>query len=181
MKPAQRKLTGPGLGLAREMAERYAVGVKRFLLNRMKTGRQDVDDLAQEVHLRLLRTPQETLVRKPPAYIFTVAKSVLADFYDVKRRNAHVVCDSDTLDAAFARQTSADPAVECQLRQELTKALGALPPRQQAVLLLRFRDGLAYEEIAGRLDISVHGVHKHVSDAKARLRTLLWDRKGERG
>jgi RNA polymerase sigma-70 factor (ECF subfamily) len=52
----------------------------------------------------------------------------------------------------------------------LREALERLPARQRQCLLLRARDGLAYEEIATLLRLSVNTVRNHIAQARATLR-----------
>jgi RNA polymerase sigma-70 factor (ECF subfamily) len=57
--------------------------------------------------------------------------------------------------------------------RELAEAFEALPERQAQAMLLRWRDGLSYAEIADALDISVKGVEKHLSRGLEALRRHL--------
>jgi RNA polymerase sigma-70 factor (sigma-E family) len=54
-------------------------------------------------------------------------------------------------------------------------ALLRLPPRQRAVIVLRFYDDLTERETAATLGIAIGTVKSQTSDALARLRTLIPD------
>jgi RNA polymerase sigma-70 factor (sigma-E family) len=56
------------------------------------------------------------------------------------------------------------------LRDALVRALVTLPPKQRAVLVLRYLDDLPDGEIAAALDCSVTTVRSHASRGLARLR-----------
>lgn len=59
------------------------------------------------------------------------------------------------------------------LRQTLLEATRRLPPRQRAVLVLRFFDDLSVEQVAETMHCSVGTVKSQTHDALARLRPLL--------
>jgi RNA polymerase sigma factor (sigma-70 family) len=72
-----------------------------------------------------------------------------------------------------------DPAArepDEQIHQErLVKAvLAQLPPLYAAILVMKKRDGLSYEEIARALQISVHTVKKYLFRAVAQARAANW-------
>src|SRR6266571_3646498 len=69
----------------------------------------------------------------------------------------------------------ADPGVPDQAavladRDYLLRALAALPPRQRAVLVLRYYDGFSEAEVAEALGCSIGTVKSHAARALARLR-----------
>ena len=160
-------------------AQRYARELHRYLLRRL--GRpQDVDDLAQEVYLRLLRLDETKCVQKPLAFVYGVAAHVVADFkLEASAEEAHLTFDEDAVQQWSEQPTEVLPdelGERVALERQLEWALKQLPPTQAAVLLAHKRDGFSYEEIAQRLKLSVNTVEKYLTQAKAKLRTLSWDR-----
>ncbi|WP_459645136.1 RNA polymerase sigma factor [Kineococcus sp. NUM-3379] len=63
----------------------------------------------------------------------------------------------------------ADPGV----RLDLNDALATLPPRQRAVILLRYVEGLSVAEVADALHCSEGTVKSQAHDAKVKLKALL--------
>ncbi len=60
-----------------------------------------------------------------------------------------------------------------QLQAALGKALGKLSPKLRAVIVLKEIEGLAYEEIAATLEISLGTVKSRISRARGELQGLL--------
>jgi RNA polymerase sigma-70 factor (sigma-E family) len=60
-------------------------------------------------------------------------------------------------------------------RPAIMAALAALPPRQRAVIVLRFYDDLSVADTAAALDCTKGTVKSQTSDGLAKLRTLLGD------
>ena len=73
-------------------------------------------------------------------------------------------------DAELAGQPDATETLD--LRQALVQALAQLPPRQRAVLVLRYWEQLSEAETAEALDCSVGTVKSTASRGLARLREL---------
>lgn len=163
-------------GLAETVFRDHSGALHRFLLRRM--GRvQDVDDIAQEAFIRLLRVRDADLVRAPLAYLLGIAAHVLSEFRQ-RERNERVVFDSGMVDALSERTADGvrlGVAEQTELQQRLERALRKLPPTHQLVLLLVKRDGMTYAEAALASGLSVHTIEKYVVEARGRLRLALAD------
>lgn len=61
------------------------------------------------------------------------------------------------------------------LRRSLLDALGQLPPRQRAAIVLRFYEDLTEAQTAAAMDCAVGTVKSQVSAGLAKLRSLLGD------
>lgn len=157
---------------------RYRRELHRYLMKRLRQP-QDVDDLAQEVYMRLLTLDEEKTVHKPLAYLYGVASHVLADFRidieDERKAIDRYENVEDWYDTP-ACVLPDDIAERLNLQQQIDKAMAQLPPTHAAVLLAHKRDGLSYEEVAEKLGLSIHTVEKYVTQAKARIRTMSWER-----
>lgn len=73
------------------------------------------------------------------------------------------------LPTADLPEASAD-ATQPELRSDLVRALAALPPRQRAVVVLRYFEDLSERETATALGCSVGTVKSHTARAMAALR-----------
>jgi RNA polymerase sigma factor (sigma-70 family) len=155
----------------------YRRELHRYLLRRLRR-HQDLDDLKQEVYMRLLRMDRMECIREPLAYLYSIAANVVADFTLAERRRYdRVTPDSDAVEHWAddpAQALPDDIAERTSLERELESALNQLPPLQAAALVLHYQEGLSCEEIAKKLGLSPKSVDKYLARAKARMRILLW-------
>lgn len=155
----------------------YGRLVRDYLRRRLPHHSHDLDDLSQEVYMRLLRVKDSENVRNPPAYVRRIAYRVIAEFLQTKRKGGNKVVSFEDL-APHLQDPPSDASSEdmCIHTQALERAFAQLPPMEQAVLLLRKRDGYSHTEVAKQLRISKFMVHKYLKQAYTRLREEPWDR-----
>ncbi len=131
-----------------EWRQRWNRSLFQFLRRRVRSS-VDVQDLAQETYLRLLRVADLNEVRNPLAYLLQVASHVAMEWCDRQpRSDSMVVLDEDML---VDRQL---PELELDARlsqQRLEEALASISPMMRAVLLLRLRDERTHHDIARRM------------------------------
>jgi RNA polymerase sigma factor (sigma-70 family) len=149
----------------------YKIELRRFLKRRTRNS-QAVADLAQEVLLRLLRFPAREVVEQPRAYLFRVASNVARDF---ALRASHERVDFDSArvtENLDRKELTVDSDLEDRIsdEREVEQALAPLPAAWRAVLLLRYRDGYSFAEIARELNTTVDSVQKRAARGLERLR-----------
>ena len=144
-------------------------------LFRRRLGRDcEPDELIQEVYVRLLSANLDG-VRNPDAYLFAVAANLAKEHALLQSRNRNRRDVEDPLiQDQLAYLPSFEGQVDAELRtRRLAKALRELPVKCQAVVSMRYRQGMEYEQIAERLEISVHMVKKYVRYALAHCRRRM--------
>ena len=120
--------------------EEFYLRVYRFMLHRGER-REDAEDLASEVCVRVI----SSLSKQSgffPAWVFRIAKNLLADV----RRHSRRVCEvelSDTIAGAFA----VPGGPESVLSHQLDRAMRKLTPDQRDVVYMRFVEGYDAGEI----------------------------------
>ena len=150
--------------------QRWNRNLLRFLGSRVRS-RVDIEDLAQETYLRLLRAPDLREVRNPEAYLIRVAGHVLAEW----RHNepATAALDAPMLDALIDARTP-EFHLEAEASQaRLEQALAACSPAIRAALLLRLRDGCAYKDIAQTLGATERQVRRYLARGYEQLRQAV--------
>lgn len=150
----------------------YGPKLRRFLSFRVRSD-VDAQDLAQEAYFRLCRVKEPDLIREPDAYLFRIASNLANEFL-LKKSKQPPLIDIDGVGDTIGEKPGDSFGDHIEQRSEILKLqiiLDELPPLYQAILLLRKRDGYSHQEIAERLDISPHTVHKYLKRALLKCRT----------
>jgi len=147
--------------------------VRHWLSRRASVPAAELDDLAQEVFLRLLRYSEKTAVENPLGYLLRIAGNVASEWRERAR-----VCkphDQEWLEDLLIEPDQEPENSVSQARSDanVQAAVDKLPPRQRQVLLLRVNEGLTYKQIAERLELSPRVVLRDLSRAYSQLRTRL--------
>jgi RNA polymerase sigma factor (sigma-70 family) len=162
---------GPGAeGAVTALCRRVRPPLRRFFAG-YRLSPPDVEDLIQEVFLRLARPMAIADLRDPDAFVFTVARNLLRD--RSRRLHIRVAARSVALDDIELASGTPTPDVILAQQERLDRAnaaLDALKPATRRAFLRRRLDGHPYAEIAAEMGISVSMVEKHVMCAIAALR-----------
>ena len=132
----------------------HAPALFAFLLN-LTRQEATTRDLLQEVFLKLARQPELlSVARDERAFLLRLAHNAAIDSFrrQSSREHHHDVFGAERIEL-FAH--AADPD-EAEFRQQLSVALGDLPPDQRAVVHLKLWEGLTFDTIAELLDIPLN-------------------------
>lgn len=147
------------------------VPLRRFIAARRGLAPADLDDVAQEVFLRLLRYDRDDLVTDPRGYLFKIAANVASEWsMRASRRLPH---ESSWLDDLVEDPRAYNELELIGRNRAIQKALGKLPPRACEILRLQFHENLTHEQIANRLGVSPRVVKRDIVNAYASLRVEL--------
>ncbi|MGE8216049.1 MAG: sigma-70 family RNA polymerase sigma factor [Stenotrophomonas maltophilia] len=126
--------------------------------------RETAADLTQDTFARLLQDRDLAALREPRAFLTTVARGLAANWF---RRQS--------LERAYLDQLAAlpeavvpsleDQAVVREALQQIDVMLDGLPAAARQVFLLAQFEGLRYEAIAQRLQLSLSTVKRHMKRA----------------
>lgn len=149
----------------------WQLPLRRFLTRRRAGTSADIDDIAQEVFLRLIQYDRAELVDHPKTYLFKIAANISADWaVRSSRRLPH--------DAAWLTELVDALSPDAELEREDTGeqirlAVETLPARAREILRLHFGEGMNHQEIAAALGVTRKIVKRDVARAYAALRTTL--------
>jgi RNA polymerase sigma factor (sigma-70 family) len=152
--------------------EAYAPGLRRYFSKRVPSS--DIDDLVQEVFVRMqghgVGPPIEHLDR----YLFTVAASVLTDLARrsaVRHEKAH-----ESLEEAhypIEERTPERVLLDREALDVIVAAISDLPTRTREVFVLHRFEEMTCNTIAAEYGMSVSAVEKHIMKALRFLHARL--------
>jgi RNA polymerase sigma-70 factor (ECF subfamily) len=156
----------------------YAILMRRHFPVAFATARrltatpEDAEDACQEAFARAYFRLAEC--GEPARFLGWTLQIVRHHAHNVRRYQAlRAALSLDELPAAAAASMTTHGVESADLRQHLHRALGTLSPVKRAVVQHHDLDGWTHPQIARALGISVLMSRRHLSDARARLRTVL--------
>ena len=135
----------------------------------------EAEDLVQECLLAVARRwPRVRAMAHPHAYARRVLVNLALDGAKRRaRRRQELVADGAATLDAVADESAARRLHAVGVRAELIQVLGTLPPRQRAVLVLRYFEDLSEAQVAELLGCSVGTVKSTASRGLNRLQAAL--------
>jgi len=155
-----------------ELVDRYK-DLVYGVVYRMVSDRTQVDDLAQEVFLKVHRgLPYFRGDAKLSTWIFRIVQNVCSQARG--RRAPDVSLErADETGRRYEPGTTDTAFGELELRDRLEKAIAQLPDNYRMLIAAHYLKGVQYEALAEALDIPLGTVKTHLHRAKRRLRELL--------
>ncbi len=151
------------------------------ILARLTGERDGLEDMAQEVFLRLFRAlPHFRGEAQLSTFLYRIAVNVVNDEFR-NRKKARLTSPLEDDEARGLAHSAAGPAIlaeRAQMQEAVDAALLQLEPRDRAILTLHYQEGRSYEEIAAILDTPMGTVKTHLYRARERLKHMIkeWTR-----
>jgi RNA polymerase sigma factor (sigma-70 family) len=146
-------------------------------LIRLTGSREHIDDLAQEVFLRLYRAlPAFRGEALLSTYLYRIVANVAQDEWKRRRRDDRplVSFSDDESDWEDRLQHPAPDAeqqfAERQFRYSVEQQLQRLSPVEKTILVLYHQEELSYEQIAQSLKLPIGTVRTHLHRGRKKLR-----------
>ena len=155
-----------------EIYRDHAPALFRFLIR--LTGKEaDARDVLQEIFIRLAKAPRQLEgVDAPRSYLFRMAHRLVIDRHRRDKARQHYDdCAVRERDSFIHPEPSGDDAAWTQ--RALATSLGALPPEQKAVVVLKVWEEMTFAEIADVMDISANTAASRYRYALDKLRAEL--------
>lgn len=152
--------------------ERFRAPLHRFFA-RFRLNSHDIEDLTQEVFLRLARPGHCEALRQPDAFLFTLARNLVRD--RARRLYTRAAKSSVNLEDLELPCDSPSPEESVENDERLrwaTSALEALRLETRRAFIMHRVMGCSYAEIATDMGVSISMIEKHVMSAIAALRAI---------
>ena len=152
----------------------------RAYLRAKFSGHLDIDDLVQDVYVRVCEAANERIPVPVRPFVFTIARNLLID--RVRREHIVSIETVEDLEALSAAIDMPGPEQNVIAREELRRlqmALDRLPPRTREAIVLRKVEGLSWSEIAQRMSITEGTVNQHLKHAIRSLTHMLYGEVGD--
>jgi RNA polymerase sigma-70 factor, ECF subfamily len=146
--------------------KKYAPDVYRFALY-LSSERGEAEDITSETFVRAWTSPEPIVMATVKSYLFTIARNLF--FHGLRKKSRHSALNDEL------RDPQAGPYVQAQQKEKLHAVmmeLQRLPEASRSALLMRAVDGMAYEEIAQVLGISLSAAKVKVHRARLALAGL---------
>src|SRR5262249_32084442 len=132
----------------------------------------DAADLAQDTFTRILVAARPEVIAEPRAYLATVAKRVLVNWYE-RQALERAYLDALALLPAAQMPPPEQRLVILETLHEIDAMLDALAPPVKRAFLLSQIEGLKYEAIAGQLGVSTITVKRYMKQAFVQCLSLM--------
>jgi RNA polymerase sigma-70 factor (ECF subfamily) len=146
---------------------------------RMLGSNSDVDDIAQQVFIRVWRSASRYVPRaKFTTWLLKITRNLVFNELRRSKRHAYVPMQPDPEMEELPFKDAVDQApdallLEAELQRKIEEAILSLPESQRMALILRRYEDLSYEQIAEILDLSVPAVKSLLFRARTELRKQL--------
>jgi RNA polymerase sigma factor (sigma-70 family) len=150
--------------VAAQALETYVPALRRYFSKRVAAG--EIDDLVQEVFVRMQTHAEGPPIEHLDRYLFAVAASVLTD--QARRRAVRHETAHQTLEESHHPAEELTPErvlLDREALELVVTAIAELPARTRDVFVLHRFEELSCTGIAAQLGMSVSAVEKHIMKA----------------
>lgn len=143
-------------------------------LGRSSRSRSDIEDLRQEVYMRVCAAAYTEIPKQTRPLVFTVARNLLID----RVRHEQIVSieaveNLDALNVAIDEPAPERTVIAREELRRLQSALDGLPERIRTAVVMQKIDGCSVQEIADRLNTSERTVKRTLSEGVRALAEIM--------
>src|SRR6266550_3954611 len=173
-----RLVSGGDTGAFEQLIERHQSLVAGTVA-RMLGSNSDVDDIAQQVFIRVWKSASRYVPRaKFTTWLLKITRNLVFNELRRSKRHTQVPLQPEANVEEMQLKDESNPSpdaslLELELQEAIEKAIGELPETQRMALVLRRYEEFSYEQIADILNLSVPAVKSVLFRARTELRVRL--------
>jgi len=159
------------------LVRKYRSVLYGFIVN-MTEGREDADEVFQEVWLRAIRKLRTYRHKNFGGWLIRIAHNLVID--RARRRKPDFSLDAELDDGRSmgevipsSERGPREEIVASDVSRQVALAVDALPAEQKEVFVMRVKTGLSFKEIAGIQNVSINTALARMQYALAKLRQAL--------
>ncbi len=133
----------------------------------------DVQELAQEAYLRMLRVSRKEFIKHPQAYLYRIATNLVYESYTNSLTASQWASEEELNKLEMAEPLPEQAVARSRQLQQIEQAMSELSPKCRAVVSMRSRQGMTNPEIAEQMGLSTEMVKKYMSKGVAHCRKRL--------
>lgn len=145
---------------------------------RMMGNEDDALDLLQEVFLRLYQKIDK--FRPKPAsfstWLYRFTMNICIDELRKRKKNGNtMMLNEEISETQFGNRvdTPEENAISMDAERQIYKAMNSLRDKERAIIVLRYMEGLSYQEISEIFRCSVGRVKSRLHEARQKLKNIL--------
>lgn len=143
-------------------------------IRRLLSSAPDAEDVFQNTLLKVWQhLPDFKGESKLYTWLYRIATNEALLFIAKEKRRVTVSLDDDSMRAAIAQVHSHADFEGDEIQARLLEAVSRLPDKQRLVFMLRYFDGLGYDDISLILNTSVGGLKANFHHAVKKIERLL--------
>ena len=153
----------------RELFDQHYDGLRNLAYFKTGDG-QLADDVVQETFLKLWSLRQKVRKDTVKAFLYTIASNIIKNQFkrrQVEYRFSRLISSDKQSDSADAGMLT------FEFQRKLEQAIAQIPEGPRIVFLMSRIEGLNYNEIADRLNLSIKAIEKRMSEALKVLRSHI--------
>jgi len=156
-----------------QLYERYSKRLYGFVLQYVKID-EDAEGIVQEVFIKIWEKRKTIDVYSSfESFLFTVAYNATISLLRKRVTENKYLAHLQSIQQVNNTNDATDELYFNELSEKLKALLNELTPRQKTIFLLSREEGLTHEQIAGKLNITLNTVKKHMANTISFLKNHL--------
>ncbi len=144
--------------------------LRQYLNRRGLVRASEIDDVANEVFVRLMRYSEGELVSNPQQYVFRIARNVSFEWRERSRQK--LPHSPDWLEELVAEDEIAEDLARDDVVTRVRESLAKLRPRQREFVMLHVH-GMTYKQIAQARNTTYRTVLREITRGYSALRRSM--------